>query len=187
MKDYFASTENGRLQPQNTAKQPRTSPFSFRNRLGRQVWNLTALALFHTSPRFLHCWRRVLLRLFGARVGNKVRIQPSVRIWAPWNLDLADYCSIGARVDCYSASKVRIGRHATVSQDCVLCTATHDHRSLDLPLITEEIVVGPYAWICAGVFVMPGVEVGEGQLSVSDQSYSATYHPGKLRGVAPAE
>jgi len=139
----------------------RTSPFSLRSRLARQVWSFVACTLFRASPVFLHCWRRLLLRLFGAHVGRKVRIQPSVRIWAPWNLDLGDYCSIGARVDCYSVSNVRIGRCATVSQDCVLCTASHDHRSLDLPVITEDIQIGPYAWICAGVFIMPGVVIGE--------------------------
>lgn len=140
----------------------RKCQFSLRNRLARQIWSLVAITLFRTSPRFLHYWRRLLLRFFGAKVGKRVRIQPSVRIWAPWNLELGAYCSIGAYVDCYSVGKIRIGDYVTVSQRTFLCTASHDYKYLDTPQIHSDITIDKFSWICAEVLVMPNVTIGEG-------------------------
>jgi len=162
MENPLMSLYREKIQRELPSKHFRKSQFSFRNRLGRQIWSFVNFALFRPSPRFLNCWRRFILRLFGAKVGKKVRIQPSVKIWAPWNLYLEDYCSIGVEVDCYSVGKIRVGECTTVSQGSVLCTASHDYTVLHLPLIVKDIVIKPYVWLCAEVFVMPGVTIGEG-------------------------
>ena len=140
----------------------RKTPHSRRNQLARVAWKLVHLCLFRTSPRFCHGWRRFLLRCFGARVAARVKTFPSARIWAPWNLDLGYHCSLGDGADCYSVGKITIGANATISQHAVLCTATHDEQELHLPLQVQDIEIGPHAWICAEVFVMPGVRIGEG-------------------------
>lgn len=144
------------------SEQFRRTPHSRMNRVGRQLWSIAYLLLFRPSPRILHGWRRFILRCFGARVGKGVKLFPSVRVWAPWNLTLEDRCSLGDGVNCYCVDKLTIGACATVSQDTTLCTATHDAGRLHLPLITKAITVGSHAWICAEAFVMPGVQIGEG-------------------------
>ncbi|MDP2895529.1 MAG: putative colanic acid biosynthesis acetyltransferase [bacterium] len=140
----------------------RKTPHSLGNRLLRSVWSVVYLFLFRPSPRPCHLWRRFLLRCFGAKLGKGVRVYPSARIWAPWNLRLDDRCAIGPEVDCYSVGKITIGKFATISQRSVLCTASHDYRFLGLPLVVKDINIGAFAWLCADVFVMPGVTVGEG-------------------------
>ena len=55
----------------------------------RVLWAL-AWPLFRLSPRPLWGWRRLLLRLFGARVGRDVRIHPTVRFFAPWAFEIGD-------------------------------------------------------------------------------------------------
>jgi putative colanic acid biosynthesis acetyltransferase WcaF len=65
-------------------------------------------------------------------------------------------------VDCYSVDTVVLGEFATVSQQAMLCTATHDYNDPEFKLVTKPIVIGPRAWIGARTFVGPGVEVGEG-------------------------
>ena len=62
------------------------APFSFGDKLRRAIWTGAYVLLFRTSPRPFHGWRRMLLRLFGAQIGPNVRIYPTARIWAPWNL-----------------------------------------------------------------------------------------------------
>jgi putative colanic acid biosynthesis acetyltransferase WcaF len=57
---------------------------------------------------------------------------------------------------------IRIGAHATVSQYCFLCTASHDIETADMPLVTSSIQIGEGAWIAADVFVGPGVKIGQG-------------------------
>jgi len=138
------------------------SPHGARNRLARCAWGAACLLLFRPSPRVMHSWRRLLLRIFGARIGRGARIHPRCRIWAPWNLEMGDYGCLSHDVDCYSVDKIRIGAHATVSQYCYLCTATHDESDPGMRLVTAPIEVGDQAWVCADVFVGPGVTIGEG-------------------------
>lgn len=138
------------------------SPHSRRNQLGRLAWGAVWTLLFRPSLRPLHGWRRMLLRAFGARVGEGARIDPAARIWAPWNLELGPYSCLGPHVDCYSVAQVRLGAHATVSQYAFLCTASHDHEDPGMRLFSEPIAIGAGAWVCACAFVGPGVTVGEG-------------------------
>jgi putative colanic acid biosynthesis acetyltransferase WcaF len=104
----------------------------------------------------------MLLRLFGATVGHKVKLYPTVKIWAPWNLTLDEDCSLGDGVDCYSVAPIHVGAFATISQHTTLCTASHDASSLNLPLTTGAITIGRHAWVCAQCFIMPNVSIGEG-------------------------
>jgi putative colanic acid biosynthesis acetyltransferase WcaF len=135
---------------------------SLRNRMARALWNITWLLLYRPSPTFCAGWRRVLLRLFGAVVGEGAHPYPRCRIWAPWNLTMGKYSCLANDVDCYSVARVTLGAHATVSQYAFLCTATHDYEDPDFRLITKPIEIGDYAWIGARAFIAPGVSVGEG-------------------------
>jgi putative colanic acid biosynthesis acetyltransferase WcaF len=65
-------------------------------------------------------------------------------------------------VDCYSVDAVVLGDFATVSQQAMLCTATHDYNDPEFRLVTKPIMIGPQAWIGARAFIAPGVNVGEG-------------------------
>ena len=101
-----------------------------------------------------------MLRLFGAHVGRRVQIMPSVQIWAPWNLSLGDFATVSHGVDLYNVDRIEIGAHATVSQRAFLCTATHDIDHPHMPLVTAPIRIGAGAWICAEAYVHPGVTIG---------------------------
>jgi putative colanic acid biosynthesis acetyltransferase WcaF len=138
------------------------SPHSLGNKLARVLWGIVWLLLYRPSPKPLHCWRRFVLRLFGARIGRHAYPHASARIWAPWNLEMGDYSCLSHHVDCYCVAPIRIGAHATVSQYSFLCTASHDIEAADMPLVTGPITIGDGAWITADVFIGPGVTIGEG-------------------------
>ena len=103
-----------------------------------------------------------MLRCFGATVGVKANPYPRCSIWAPWNLTMGAHSCLANDVDCYSVDKIVLGEFATVSQQAMLCTATHDYNAPDFRLVTRPIVIGPRAWVGARAFVGPGVNVGEG-------------------------
>ena len=136
-------------------------PYSRREYVGRILWML-ASPLFRFSPRTLFGWRRFLLRCFGAKVGERVHIYPSVLIEIPWNLSIDDDASIGERVLVYSLGPVEIGARATVSHNAHLCAGSHDYRSPALPLLRLPIRIGEEAWVCAQAFLGPGSEIGKG-------------------------
>ncbi|MBX3360440.1 MAG: hypothetical protein KF705_03220 [Phycisphaeraceae bacterium] len=138
------------------------SPHSLRNRAGRVLWGLVQGTLFRFSPRPCHRWRVMLLRMFGGRVSWRARPYPGCRVWAPWNLEMADYATLADGVDCYCVERITIGAHTTVSQYSYLCGATHDFERSRRPLVPLPIRIGGQCWIAADVFVGPGVSIGEG-------------------------
>ena len=136
------------------------SPHSAVNKAARLLWQLAWLLLFRPVPWFWHAPRRLLLRLFGAHVGPGAQIMPSARIWAPWNLSLGAHATVSHGVDLYDVDRIEIGAHATISQRAFLCTATHDIDHPNMPLVTAPIRIGDGAWVCAEVYVHPGVTIG---------------------------
>ena len=136
--------------------------FSRRNRLTRLVWQLVWLFLFRPSPPPLHPWRCWLLRRFGARIGSPCYVYNDVEIWAPWNLVMANYSTLGRHVIVYSMAPVTLGPRAVVSQGVHLCTGSHDYQSENFQLFACPIHIGGDAWICAEAFLSPGVSIGDG-------------------------
>lgn len=143
----------------------RPSPHAVSNRVRRAVWGVAWSLLVRPSPRPARAWRRAVLRAFGAQVGQGAVIQPSVRIWAPWNLEMGRFSCLADGVDCYSVAHIVIGAYATVSQGSVLCTASHDIDSPDMALTTGPIAIGDHAWVASGAFIGPGVTLGEGAVA----------------------
>jgi putative colanic acid biosynthesis acetyltransferase WcaF len=162
------------------------SEHSWLNQLARGLWSAVWLTLFWPSPRLLHGWRRMLLRLFGARIGRHVRVYPSARIWAPWNLAMDDYSCLGPEVDCYCVAPIRIGQHAVVSQYSYLCAASHDYTLAHLPLVSAPITIEDGAWITADVFIGMGVTVGAGAVVGARAAVFKDVEPWTIVGGNPA-
>jgi putative colanic acid biosynthesis acetyltransferase WcaF len=139
----------------------RARKYAPREQVLRILWVLARPA-FRFSPRPFFAWRRLLLRLFGARVGAAVNVYGSAVITMPWNLDIGDSSAIGEGALIYNLGRVSIGSRVTVSQRAHLCAGTHDHTRRDMQLLKPPISVENDAWICADAFVGPGVTVGAG-------------------------
>jgi putative colanic acid biosynthesis acetyltransferase WcaF len=159
---------------------PYTDPsFSLRNRIMRFVWGIVFIFLFRPSPRLMHGWRNLLLRLFGAKIGEHVHIHASVRIWAPWNLVVGNFVGIGEGANLYCMDKISIGDYAVISQGAHLCCGSHDFNRSNFQLITAPIQIAERAWVCAEAFVAMGVSVAPGVVlgarSVATKSISESW------------
>jgi putative colanic acid biosynthesis acetyltransferase WcaF len=141
---------------------PNAPSFTLKNRLMRVIWRCAWMVLARWTPPPLHRWRVALLNCFGARVAATAHVYSSAEIWAPWNLEMAAYASLGPRVRCYNIAAISLGYKSMVSQNAHLCTGSHDYRDPMLPLTARPIVIGRRAWVCADAFVGPGVTVGDG-------------------------
>lgn len=146
-----------------TAKKPVITscpPPTLSNKLLRGCWQIVWVLLFRLSPTPLHRWRTLLLRLFGANIGPRLKIYPSCTIWAPWNLKIGERVTVGA-ANLYNVAEILIDDDAVVSQGAHLCTASHDFDSRDFGLVAAPIHIGNNAWVAADAFIGPGVHIGE--------------------------
>ena len=137
--------------------------FTLRNKLGRILWGFVWFLLFKPfSPRPFRKWRILILKIFGAKVGWTCTIHSSVRIWAPWNLEIGEYTCIGPQVDCYNQGKITMGSNTTISQKAYLCASTHDFTDRNHTLVLKPIIIKDRAWIAADAFIGPGVTIDDG-------------------------
>jgi putative colanic acid biosynthesis acetyltransferase WcaF len=129
--------------------------------LKRALWMIVRASMFRPSFHNWYGWRRLLLRLFGAKLGKDVRVRPTAFVEIPLNIEMADHVVIGDYAIIYSLGKITIGRSSTISQYAHLCAGTHDYTKRQFPLLKPPIVIGEEVWIAADAFIGPGVTVGD--------------------------
>jgi putative colanic acid biosynthesis acetyltransferase WcaF len=119
------------------------------------LWYLTSLLLFRSG---LLPWSNLLvaiLRLYGAKIGNDVRIKPYIDIKYPWKLTVGDHSWLG---NCLieNLAEVVIGNNVCVSQHAMLLTGNHNFSKTTFDLMTETVILEDGVWICAKATVCPG-------------------------------
>jgi putative colanic acid biosynthesis acetyltransferase WcaF len=124
------------------------------------AWYLTNIFFFKNSLNIFSSSKILLLRLFGAKIGEGVLIKPSVNIKYPWKLTIGDHCWIGENVWIDNLSDVSIGRSVTISQGALLLTGSHDHTKETFDFLSSKIVLEDGAWVGAKAIVMGGVTLG---------------------------
>lgn len=140
---------------------PQGSQFSTRTRLKVGLWWLVQAVLFRPSLHHMHGWRRFLLRLFGAKMGQGSGVHASVKIWYPGNLAIGANSGIGFDTIIYNLGQVTIGDRVSVAHRTHLNTGSHDINDADFGLVTKPIAIASGAFIGTDTYIGPGVEIGE--------------------------
>jgi len=76
------------------------SPHSVWNRALRLAWGGFWLLIFRPSSPPLFAFRRLCLRLFGARIGKGALVYPSCWATLPRKLEMRRHCCLGDSVIC---------------------------------------------------------------------------------------
>ena len=103
-----------------------------------------------------------ILRIFGANIGQGVRIKPGVKVKFPWRLKIGDYVWLGEEAWIDNVAPVTIESHVCISQRVYLCTGNHDWNHPDFKLTPAPIHIQESSWIAANSAIGPGVNVGKG-------------------------
>ncbi len=119
-------------------------------------WYFTSLLFFRSGLIPFSNVLVFILRLFGAKIGNDVRIKPHINIKYPWKLKIGNHAWLA---DCYieNLDQVVIGNNVCLSQQCMLLTGNHNYKLQTFDLITRPIILNDGVWICARAIVCPGV------------------------------
>lgn len=148
-------------------------------------WIAQACLVRSWIPGSLH--RRLLLRLFGAEIGQNVTIKPGTRIKFPWRLKIGDHTWIGEDVWIDNLAPIKIGAHCCISQGAYLCTGSHKWNGPRFDLIVRPIEIEDSAWICARAIVAPGVIIKEGSVLAMGGVATTDLAPWGLYGGVPAK
>ncbi len=131
--------------------------------------------------------RVALLRVFGATIGERVVIKPSVEVKYPWHLVIGDDCWIGEHVWIDNLTTVRIESNVCVSQGAYLCTGNHDWSDEKFGLITSPIELAEGSWAGAKCVLTPGAALGRGAVAAAGSVITGKVPDGQVYAGNPAK
>lgn len=135
---------------------------------GRSLsWQVAWFATQHLVFKSWWCpgaFRVRILRVFGAELGDGVRIRNGVKVHWPWKLVVGHHVWVGEGAWLLNLEPIIIGSNVCISQEAVLCTGSHDPRSSTFEFDNDQIVIEDGAWIALRGVVLRGVTVGSGAL-----------------------
>ena len=166
----------------------------YHNTLGRKhqwvrlAWSIVWSCLARPLPRSIGSgWKRMLLRLFGAKIDSTAVVYSSAKVYYPKNLVMGRCSCLASNVNCYNVAPVVLGNNVTVSQGTYLCTASHDICDSEHKLITAPIIIEKCAWVAADAFVGMGVTIGEGAVVGARAAVFKDVAPWTVVGGNPAK
>jgi putative colanic acid biosynthesis acetyltransferase WcaF len=160
---------------------------SFKNKLGRAIWFVAYWFLFRPfGIKFFKNWRNFILKCFGAKLNGDVTVAASVKIWAPWNLEMDTAC-ISHHAIIYNVDKIRIGRSSVISHNVHIVTASHDVSDRFHSLITSPVVIEDQVWIGVDAYINYGVIIEQGAVVGARAAVFKNVPPWTIVGGNPAK
>ena len=130
------------------------------SRIREALWLLLRQGLFRSNPFKMYGLKAGVLRTLGATLGARFVCKPNVNITFPWRFTAGNDCWLGDEVYILNLAPVALGHNVCISQRVFLCTGSHDWGDPAFGLIVKPITIEDGAWICANVFIGPGVTIG---------------------------
>ncbi|MDA8414143.1 MAG: WcaF family extracellular polysaccharide biosynthesis acetyltransferase [Desulfobacteraceae bacterium] len=137
------------------------SQYSLAEKLKMALWWFVEALLFRPSLHKMHAWRRFLLKIFGAKLGNGSSVHATAKIWFPWNLEMGNNSGIGFDALIYNLDKIKIGDFVTVSQRTHINTGSHDYTVPEFTLVTAPVHIESGAFIGTDSYINMGVTIGK--------------------------
>lgn len=128
----------------------------------------------------------LVLRLFGAKIGNNLTIKPKVNIKYPWFLEIGNNVWIGETAWIDNFVKVTINDNACISQGALLLTGNHDYKKSTFDLIPKEIILEKGVWIGAKSVVCGGVRCMSHSVLAVNSVATKNLNPYKIYQGNPA-
>ena len=162
---------------------------SLSSRIKSAVWLMVNRTFFRWSPFFMHGWRVLILRLFGAKIGRAARVKRTVIFKCPWNLILGDEVMICDNAHVFCEGKVIIGDRAQIGENTWILTGSHDVDSYDFKFECAPIRIGKASWIATNAMILSGRSetiIGDGAVVAAGSVVVKNVGGGEIVGGSPA-
>ncbi len=156
------------------------------SKMKQALWYLINVIFFKNPINISSGSKILLLRLFGATIGNGVVIKPSVNIKYPWKLKVGDQSWIGEEVWIDNLADVTIGDNVCISQGALLLCGNHNYKKQTFDLMLGEIILEDGVWIGAKSVVCPGVKCASHSILSVSSIASANLEPYTIYKGNPA-
>ena len=126
-------------------------------KLIRFLWFLVNAIFLQSKLNPFSGFKVLLLRLFGAKIGEWVVVKPGVNIKYPWKLEVGNHVWIGEGVWIDNLDDIVIGNNVCVSQGAMLLCGNHNYKKSTFDLMIGTIIIEDGVWIGAKSIVTQNV------------------------------
>lgn len=151
------------------------------------LWYFVGFPIVYNRWFPISALKVLVLRLFGAQIGQGVRIKPGVKVKFPWRLTIGDYVWIGEDTWIDNLAHVTIDSHVCLSQGVYLCTGNHDWNHPRFQLMIAPIHIQESSWISAKAIIGPGITIGSGAVLTLGGVTTQSLEPMTIYGGNPAK
>jgi putative colanic acid biosynthesis acetyltransferase WcaF len=152
----------------------------------RWTWYVVNRMFFVTSIPYPYVVKRMLLRLYGARIGKRVVIMPNVSIKYPWNIGIGNHSWVGEGVWLQSLGSIDIKENVCISQGVKILTGNHNYKKKEFDLIVSDTLICKGAWIGAFSVLCPGITVGKYSVLTVSSVAKSSLDPNLIYAGNPA-
>ncbi len=124
-----------------------------------RLWKYVGSVLFSVTLDPFNCFRILILKLFGAKIGCNVYISRKATIVLPWLLEVGE--SSGLDEYSYVNGSVKIANNCAIASFVKLVAAGHDIRKRTFDWVDKSIYVDSGVFIGANSCVLGGVKIGK--------------------------
>lgn len=127
------------------------------SRIKISIWYFFNLLILKNPFLPFSTLKVMVLKLFGASIGESVLIKQSISVKYPWKLSVGDNVWIGEDVWIDNLDNVIIENNVCLSQGAMLLCGNHNFKKSTFDLITGKIHLEEGVWIGAKSIVCGGV------------------------------
>ena len=106
-------------------------------------------------------WRKIILIIFGEKIGKDIRLNYGLKVKFPWKLIIGNFCWIGEDTWIDNLETVKISDNVCISQGVYFCSGNHNYKKSTFDLICKPILIESNVWIGAKSIIGPGYTVGK--------------------------
>lgn len=132
-------------------------------------------------------FRRLVLRLLGAKIDKSAVLYGGFEIRSPRKLAIGANSSIGHKATLDARGGLTIKERVNLSSEVMIWTAQHDYRDPQFAAEFKPVVIKNYVWLGPRCIILPGVTVGEGAVVAAGAVVTNDVEPYTVVGGVPAK
>lgn len=150
--------------------------------------SLLITGVLNISPFFI---RDLLFKIILNKYGKNVMIDYGIYFRYGKHISIGDNVTVNRGTMLIPSSNPKgsiiIDNNVMIAPGVKLLAAGHDHTKITLDDTYAPIKIGKYSWICSGVTILQGVEIGEGCVIAAGSVVTKSVPPYMIYGGVPAK
>jgi acetyltransferase-like isoleucine patch superfamily enzyme len=134
-----------------------------------------------------HDIRIFFLRLLGAKIGKKSRIDLHCYLRDASKLEIGTYSHINRRCLINAFEGIKIGNNVSISFNVSILSGGHDVNSPVFKCVGLPIIIDDYAWVGVNATILKGCHIGEGAVIAAGAIVNKDVPPYTIVGGIPAK